>query len=158
VQFGPLLEILLPDGDFFDGAHEYAAARPPFRIPAELDAVGTARLQECARQVFTALGGRGLMRVDFFVRPGEEPVINEVNTMPGMTAASQYPQMWAAAGYAYDQVLDVLVTTARIAAATDPSPTGGRPIPRPAAARDPRHGLGGLEDAATVPAGDRARM
>jgi D-alanine-D-alanine ligase len=103
---------VLPEGDFFDGAHKYAAARPPFRVPAALDDVITARLQDAARRVFAALGGRGLMRVDFFVHPGEEPVVNEVNTMPGMTAASQYPQMWAAAGHPYREVLDVLVATA----------------------------------------------
>ncbi|WP_245753595.1 D-alanine--D-alanine ligase family protein [Geodermatophilus ruber] len=112
VVAGPPLEIVLPDGDFFDGAHKYASARPPFRVPAALDQVTTALLQERARQVFTALGGHGLMRVDFFVRPGEEPVVNEVNTMPGMTASSQYPQMWAAAGLSYRAVLDVLVATA----------------------------------------------
>ena len=39
-------------------------------------------------------------------------MVNEVNTMPGMTAASQYPQMWAAAGYTYREVLDVLIATA----------------------------------------------
>jgi D-alanine-D-alanine ligase len=112
VVAGPPLEIVLPEGNFFDGAHKYAAARPPFRVPAALDPALTARLQECARRVFAALGGRGLMRVDFFIGPGEALVVNEVNTMPGMTPASQYPEMWAAAGYTYREVLDVLVATA----------------------------------------------
>jgi D-alanine-D-alanine ligase len=49
VVAGPPLEIVLPEGNFFDGAHKYAAARPPFQVPAALDPALTARLQECVR-------------------------------------------------------------------------------------------------------------
>jgi D-alanine-D-alanine ligase len=69
-------------------------------------------LQLRALQAFTALGCRGLLRVDFFLRFGTEPVINEVNTFPGFTAVSQYPQMFRVAGLDYPALLDVLIATA----------------------------------------------
>jgi D-alanine-D-alanine ligase len=57
VTAGPLLEVVLPDGDFFDGAQKYGGVRPPFRSPAALDPIGTADLQDRARRAFMALGG-----------------------------------------------------------------------------------------------------
>jgi D-alanine-D-alanine ligase len=62
------------------------------------------------------LGCAGLLRVDFFVGrdAGGRVVaaVNEVNTMPGMTAVSQFPRMWQAAGTPYPRLLDLLVETA----------------------------------------------
>ena len=58
----------------------------------------TARIQELSRRAFDALDAQGLARVDFFVRPDGDVVINEVNTLPGFTPISMYPRMWAKAG------------------------------------------------------------
>ncbi|NUT23915.1 MAG: D-alanine--D-alanine ligase A, partial [Hamadaea sp.] len=70
-------------------------------------------LQALAVRAFRALDCRGLLRVDFFLpADGTGPVINEVNTFPGFTAASQYPQIWAVAGIAFPQLLDILISTA----------------------------------------------
>ena len=62
-------------------------------------------------EAFHALEATGLSRVDFFVT-ADGPVINEVNTMPGFTPISMYPQMWAASGVDYPELLSTLVQTA----------------------------------------------
>ncbi len=64
--------------------------------------------------MFRALGCAGLLRVDFFLPAGGDPtpIVNEVNTFPGLTPASQFPRIWAAAGLAYPRLLDVLISTA----------------------------------------------
>jgi D-alanine-D-alanine ligase len=116
---GPPLEIKVgPAGEFFDFDAKYQAdAGTVFDIPARLDPALTELVQDQARQAFRALGCRGLLRVDFFLRPTDsgsvlEPVINEVNTFPGFTSRSQYPLIWQAAGVSYPELLSSLIETA----------------------------------------------
>jgi D-alanine-D-alanine ligase len=113
---GPPLEIVLPGSvEFFDYGAKYKNASIEFRIPADLDPPLTARLHELAIQVFRILDCKGMLRVDFFLRPDGDrvvPVVNEVNTMPGMTAMSQYPQIWKVAGIEYSELLTILIDTA----------------------------------------------
>ena len=59
-----------------------------------------------------ALYCEGLARVDFFVPPSGPPVLNEINTMPGFTPTSMFPQMWAASGMDYAELVDHLVQDA----------------------------------------------
>ena len=80
-------------------------------IPAPFDEATTAQLQDMAVTCFKALNCKSLARVDFFVTK-DGPVLNEVNTMPGFTAISMYPQVWAATGVDYPELLDTLVRTA----------------------------------------------
>jgi D-alanine-D-alanine ligase len=113
LQVGPPLEIRVPDQHaFFDYEAKYSDPSTVFDIPARLDPDIVEQLQECAVRAFRALDCRGLLRVDFFLRYGTEPVINEVNTFPGFTAVSQYPQMFRVAGLDYPALLDVLLGTA----------------------------------------------
>lgn len=107
----PTLEILTtaPDGIF--GHTEKYDGSADLRIPAALDEAGTKALEQAALTVFDALGCAGVARVDFFWTQ-DGPVLNEVNTMPGFTAASQVPRMFAAAGLAYPDLLDLLVRDA----------------------------------------------
>lgn len=108
LAMGAPLEIVA-DG-VFDNAEKYdGSAR--FVIPAPLTDDEAAELTGAATRVFRALGCAGLARVDFFLTP-DGPVLNEVNTMPGLTEHSQYPRMFAAAGVSYPQLLDRLITTA----------------------------------------------
>ncbi|MET1154467.1 MAG: D-alanine--D-alanine ligase A, partial [Arthrobacter sp.] len=58
---------------------------------------------------FDAVGGEGLSRVDFFYTPDGELIINEINTMPGFTPISMYPQMWAKSGLPYTELIDELL-------------------------------------------------
>ena len=63
-------------------------------------------------RAFEALSCEGLARVDFFVLPDGSLVINELNTMPGFTPTSMYPQLWAASGMSYPELVDRLVQLA----------------------------------------------
>jgi len=114
LEVSPPMEIL-PSAEhtFFDYEAKYADATTVFDIPAKLDPAVTKELSEDALRVFRALGCTGLLRVDFFVRADGSRIINEVNTFPGFTSASQYPRMWQAAGLAYPDLLDVLIETAQ---------------------------------------------
>ncbi|QGW24950.1 D-alanyl-alanine synthetase A [Dietzia sp. DQ12-45-1b] len=100
------------EGDsFYDFDTKYLDDVCTFDLPARLPAAETDRLRALAVEAFHALDARGLSRVDFFVTD-HGPVINEVNTMPGFTPISMYPQMWAASGVDYRTLLDTLVRTA----------------------------------------------
>lgn len=103
---GPPLEIVVGTG-LFDTERKYDGSAD-FRIPADVSDVEGKELAEAAVAVFDALGCRGVARVDFFLTT-DGLVLNEVNTMPGMTAQSQVPRMFETAGMPYAELLDVLV-------------------------------------------------
>lgn len=104
----PPLEIRA-DG-LFDTRSKYdGSAR--FVVPAGIDGADAAALTAAALAMFDALGCAGVARVDFFLTD-DGPVLNEVNTMPGMTAESQVPRMFAAAGLPYEQLVARLVDAA----------------------------------------------
>ena len=89
------------------------------RVPARLEEVEAKALEDAAVTAYDALGCSGVARVDFFLTE-DGPVLNEVNTVPGMTEHSQVPRMFAAAGMAYAELLDELVRGAhRVNAAAD---------------------------------------
>jgi D-alanine-D-alanine ligase len=77
--------------------------------PADLPEEAIARVRDLAAAAFDAVGAEGLSRVDFFYTPDGEVVINEINTMPGFTPKSMYPQMWAASGLGYADLIDELI-------------------------------------------------
>lgn len=106
----PALEIVVPDGEIFDYAAKYGGT-PDFRIPAPLEEVARKELEQAAVNVYDALGCAGIARIDFFLT-SQGPVLNEVNTIPGLTAHSQVPRMFAAAGVSFDALLDLLVRDA----------------------------------------------
>ncbi|TWG98347.1 D-alanine-D-alanine ligase [Nocardioides sp. J9] len=104
----PALEIVA------DGLFDYDAkygGHADFRVPAALEERDAKALEDAAVRVFEALGCAGVARVDFFLTE-DGPVLNEVNTMPGMTAHSQAPRMFEAAGMSYPQLLAELVRAA----------------------------------------------
>lgn len=78
-------------------------------VPADISAETRSRIQETAKAVYRALGCRGLSRVDMFLKEDGEVVLNEVNTLPGMTSYSRYPRMMAAAGLSLAEVIDRIV-------------------------------------------------
>lgn len=80
-------------------------------IPAGYDDVLNEQLAELAIRTFKALDCRGLARVDFFVTE-DGPMLNEVNTMPGFTSISMFPQVFEAAGMSYSELLTTLITSA----------------------------------------------
>jgi D-alanine-D-alanine ligase len=103
-----------------DGFYSYEAkyidpSGASFRVPADIPAALTARLQELAVQTFRTLELAGMARVDFFLeRTGDAPAlyVNEVNTIPGFTAMSMYPKMWEASGLPQKELLTRLIELA----------------------------------------------
>jgi D-alanine-D-alanine ligase len=115
------------DRPFFDYSSKYSAGGAEFEVPAALDPGTAVRLIELAERAFRAIGCAGLARVDFFVRSDGEVVLNEVNTMPGLTAHSQFPRMFRAIGMTFPELLSTLVDRAlMISAAGDPARESAR--------------------------------
>jgi D-alanine--(R)-lactate ligase len=81
-------------------------------VPADIPARSRALVQETAKAVYSALGCRGLARVDVFLKDDGTVVLNEVNTLPGLTSYSRYPRMMAAAGLPLTEVIDRIVSLA----------------------------------------------
>jgi D-alanine-D-alanine ligase len=106
---GPTLEIKA--SGFFDTTRKYDGSAT-FEIPATLTCVETTEIEDAALALFEAMGCQGVARFDFFVTD-DGVVLNEVNTMPGMTEQSQVPKMFAAAGIPYAALLGELVEAAR---------------------------------------------
>lgn len=79
-------------------------------VPADLPAEKRLLVQETAQAIYRALGCRGLARVDMFLQEDGKVILNEVNTLPGMTSYSRYPRMMAAAGLPLDEVIDRIVS------------------------------------------------
>ncbi len=81
-------------------------------VPAEIPETVAERVREIAAAAFTALECEGMARVDCFVTPDGEVLVNEVNTIPGFTSRSMYPVMWKATGLPYGALLDRLIALA----------------------------------------------
>jgi D-alanine--(R)-lactate ligase len=79
-------------------------------VPADISAESRSLVQETAKAIYRALGCTGLARVDMFLTDDGKVVLNEVNTLPGMTSYSRYPRMMAAAGLSLGEVIDRLVS------------------------------------------------
>ena len=108
---GPPLEIVMHEGLLFDTEHKYDGTAE-FLLPADMTDAESAALGVGGRRpLLVALGCSGVARFDFFVT-SDGLVLNEVNTMPGMTAQSQVPRMFAAVGLPYAELLDLLIDAA----------------------------------------------
>lgn len=116
VVASPALEIVV-DG-LFDFDAKYGG-HADLRVPARLDEADARALEQAALTAYDALGCAGVARIDFFLTDAG-PVLNEVNTIPGMTEHSQVPRMFAAAGLSYPDLLDELVRGARHRAPATP--------------------------------------
>jgi D-alanine--(R)-lactate ligase len=79
-------------------------------VPADISADSRSLVQETAKAIYRALGCRGLARVDMFLTEDGTVILNEVNTLPGMTSYSRYPRMMAAAGLPLAEVIDRVVS------------------------------------------------
>ncbi|MGZ4496398.1 MAG: D-alanine--D-alanine ligase family protein [Nocardioides sp.] len=101
------------DHEFYDFEAKYLPGQhTEVDIPADIPDKVATRLRALAAQAFEAVGCEGLARVDFFVFPDGSLVVNEINTMPGFTPTSMYPQMWAASGLDYPALVDRLIRLA----------------------------------------------
>ena len=101
------------DSDFYDYETKYTDGAAQLHIPADLPQDIVERIQEMAIQAFIAVDAAGLSRVDFFyVEETGEIFINEINTLPGFTALSMYPQLWSATGVSFPELVDRLLKLA----------------------------------------------
>lgn len=99
---------------FLDYTEKYASTgHVQFVVPAPVSKTLTDKIRRLAIQAFQAIDGAGLARVDFFLtRDKKELLVNELNTLPGLTEVSGYPKMWEASGLPFPQVLERLIELA----------------------------------------------
>ena len=98
--------------EFYDFDAKYLDGATTIELPAKIDQKISDEIRAKAVDAFISLGCSGLARVDFFLTPNNEVIINELNTMPGFTATSVFPKMWAATGVAYAEVITYLLKNA----------------------------------------------
>ena len=108
----PGMIVVDPHATWYDFEAKYLAEESRMEIPAPIPSAAAARVRSLACAAFDAIDCEGLARVDFFYTPSGEVVVNEINTMPGMTPTSGFPMMWAASGLPLPQLIDRIITTA----------------------------------------------
>jgi len=95
---------------FLDYNEKYAGTgNVEFVVPARIPKTTAKKIQQMAIQAFQSIDGSGLARVDFFLRPDGSLLVNEINTLPGLTDVSGFPQMWEASGVPFPQVIEQLI-------------------------------------------------
>jgi D-alanine-D-alanine ligase len=114
---------IVPGKEFYDYEDKYLSAGSMPIIPAKLTKAESAKIRTMALAAFKACECAGLARVDFLMEPGNSKkgsgnkvgriYLNEINTMPGFTAISMYPKLWAASGVPYAKLIDTLIALAR---------------------------------------------
>jgi D-alanine-D-alanine ligase len=97
---------------WYDFDAKYLAAASRMEIPAPIPAPALERVRALSCAAFDAISCEGLARVDCFYTPDGDVVVNEINTMPGMTPTSGFPMMWAASGLPMPGLIDRIITTA----------------------------------------------
>jgi D-alanine-D-alanine ligase len=105
-------EIVPLASEWYDYEAKYAEGGMELVTPPRVSAESAVRVQELAVAAFVASDCEGMARVDCFVRPDGEVVVNELNTIPGFTATSVYAKLFEASGVSYPELLDRLVALA----------------------------------------------
>jgi D-alanine-D-alanine ligase len=105
-------EIVPRSADWYDYGAKYDEGGSDIVIPAPIGDEATARIQTLAVESFVATECEGMARIDFFLREDGEPVVNEINTIPGFTETSVYARLFEASGIPYARLLDRLIELA----------------------------------------------
>jgi D-alanine-D-alanine ligase len=101
---------IVPSTEFYDYNAKYLDEGAQLIIPAKLTKSESKEVQRLAIGAFKAVDGSGLSRVDFLMEPKSRKIyLNEINTMPGFTAISMYPKLWAASGVSYSDLIGRLI-------------------------------------------------
>ena len=101
---------IVPSTEFYDYNAKYLDEGSQLIIPAKLSKAETKEVQRLAIGAFRAVDCSGLARVDFLMEPKSRKIyLNEINTMPGFTAISMYPKLWAASGVSYSDLIGRLI-------------------------------------------------
>lgn len=102
-----------PDREFYSYESKYdQTSRSEVIIPAEIPDDVKETIQSYARQIFNAIGGSGLSRVDFFYSDDGRVLFNEINTIPGFTDISMYSKLWLHDGMQYPDLITKLIELA----------------------------------------------
>lgn len=96
-------------GDFFDYTEKYTLKTSKIHMPARIDAETENRIRDTAVRIYKALGCSGFARVDMFLSESGEIIFNEVNTIPGLTCHSRYPNMMKGIGLSFAEMIDKLI-------------------------------------------------
>ncbi|MGQ0631698.1 MAG: D-alanine--D-alanine ligase family protein [Sporichthyaceae bacterium] len=117
VQGGPQASVtaeirVLGDREFYDFEAKYLDNSTERIVPADVSPQVAEQVRALSIEAFEVLGCESLARADFFLRPDDSVVLNEINTMPGFTPVSMFPLMWAASGVDYPTLVDRLLRTA----------------------------------------------
>ncbi len=107
----PIVEVC-PKAGAYDYRNKYTSGNTEYFCPADFDATTTKRIQNAALAAFHAIGGRDYARVDVMVRANGDPIVLEVNTLPGMTETSLLPKAAKAAGLGYPELCQRMVELA----------------------------------------------
>lgn len=101
---------VIPAGDFYDYDSKYLTADTELRIPAEISDALKGRIEDLAVRAFGIARCEGFARVDFFYDPRSDDLrVNEINTIPGLTASSMFPKLWEASGVAFSEIVQRLL-------------------------------------------------
>jgi D-alanine-D-alanine ligase len=100
---------IIPDGVFYDYAAKYEKPNSKTIVPADLPGEVISLLQKYALEIFNAVDGRGMARVDFFVTGKNEVFFNEINTVPGFTSISMYAKLWEHGGVPRTALIEQLI-------------------------------------------------
>ena len=105
---------IVPNKEFYDYEAKYLSQGSEPVLPAEITRAQSKEIRAMAIRAFQACDCAGFARVDFLMEPGKNGRIylNEINTLPGFTAISMYPKLWAASGLPYPQLIDRLIALA----------------------------------------------
>ena len=99
--------------EFYDFEAKYLDGATDIIVPADIPESAANSIKAASVAAFISLGCSGLARVDFFYTNSGEVIINEINTMPGFTATSVFPKMWAETGKNYTEIVQALIDTAK---------------------------------------------
>lgn len=111
LTIGEIDEIELSDG-FFDYTEKYTLKTAAIHVPARINQQTAEEIKQTAITIYRALDCRGFARVDMFLSASGEIVFNEVNTIPGFTAHSRFPNMLKAAGISFEQIISTAIELA----------------------------------------------
>jgi len=100
---------IIADGEFYDFDAKYNKPESQTIVPADIPEEVLAEIQRYALEIFRAIDGRGLSRVDFFVTEDNRVIFNEINTVPGFTKISMYSKVWEAEGLSQQKLIETLI-------------------------------------------------
>ena len=106
------VDVIDVEKGFFDYEEKYSLKTAKIHMPARISEEAEKRVSETGKKIFKLLGCKGYARVDMFLNEQQEVIFNEINTIPGFTAFSRFPNMCKGIGMSFEQLVDKLIETA----------------------------------------------